>query len=34
VRVSSSAISVSMQFWKRFSVGLQWFWQFLQNMCW
>jgi len=34
VRASSSAISVSMQFWKRFSVGLQRVWQFLQNICW
>lgn len=22
-----------MQFWKRISVGLHWFWQFLQNTC-
>jgi len=33
VRVSSSAISVRMQFWKRVSVGLQWMSQFWQKTC-
>ena len=33
VRVSSSAISVRMQFWKRVSVGLHCRSQFWQNMC-
>jgi len=34
MRVSSSARNASTQFWKRVSVGLQWFWQFLQKTCW